>query len=299
MPLTIKYYQPGDDSNTIERKILENQTYAIINGGGGAGTPGGADTELQFNDAGSFGGTAASYNSTTGVFTVAASMIRTPAVITIAANAGTIDITKYYSQATITAATTLDTSATPGTNGQFVLLDIINSGSGDYVVTINTATDFTFTAAANATTTVLIRSNGSGWVLVGGDPYKVEKMATFSVDGGGSVISSGTVAGTVTLPSAYRLVAYAITATANSGTITVNIWRAATGTSIPAIGGNLNTSGVTLVTNTAVKSVTLTDFAVPSTAAAQVFAAYDMLRCAFTVTGNATDLTVTLYGVRV
>jgi hypothetical protein len=40
-------------------------------GGGGGGTPGGSDTQVQFNDAGSFGGDAGmTYNKTTDVLTV-------------------------------------------------------------------------------------------------------------------------------------------------------------------------------------------------------------------------------------
>ena len=40
-----------------------------ITGGGGSGTPGGSDTQVQFNDGGSFGGNAGmTFNKTTGVF---------------------------------------------------------------------------------------------------------------------------------------------------------------------------------------------------------------------------------------
>src|SRR6478736_1866756 len=57
MAPTIQYYSDGDPSNTILRKILQNQTYAIINGGGGGGsTPGGVSGDWQYNNAGSLGG---------------------------------------------------------------------------------------------------------------------------------------------------------------------------------------------------------------------------------------------------
>lgn len=46
-------------------------TVTISGGGGGGGTPGGSDTHVQFNDAGSFGGEAAfAYNKTTDLLTV-------------------------------------------------------------------------------------------------------------------------------------------------------------------------------------------------------------------------------------
>ena len=305
------------DAGTVTNKYVSPLTLTNWTGGG-SGTPGGNPGDLQYNNAGAFGGItpgagvsaalAVAINAGSGVvalnanstLTLPGSVISAPETITIAEGApdtGTIDITKKYSQATIDEATTLTPSAA-GTAGQFCALDITNSGTAIFDVTVDTATDFTITAMPGRTTTALLRSIGTGWVLVGGNPAVVEKIASFSVDGAGSPITSGTCSGTSTLDAAYMLYAYTITATANSGTITVTFWRAATGTSIPAIGGVINTSGVTLVTNTAVKSTTLTDFAVPSAAAAQTFAAYDMLRCAYTVTGNATDLTVTLYGIR-
>lgn len=47
-----------------------------ISGGGGGGTPGGSDTHVQFNDAGSFGGEAAfTYNKTTDLLTVPSATI--------------------------------------------------------------------------------------------------------------------------------------------------------------------------------------------------------------------------------
>lgn len=149
-------------------------------GGGGSGTPGGANTQVQFNNNGAFDGNSTfTFNDSTGVLTLGGSMTRTPATITInegSPDTGTIDITKGYSQATIDEATTLTPSAA-GSNGQYIILDIINSGGSAYVITVDTASDFTFTAAASGTTTVLIRSNGSGWVLVGGSPNIVDLSA--------------------------------------------------------------------------------------------------------------------------
>lgn len=100
------------------------------------------------------------------------SMTKTPATITIteaSPDTGAINIVRGYSQATIDEATTLTPSAA-GASGQFLALDVINSGAAAYVITVDTATDFTLNAAASATTTVLLRSDGAGWLLVGGDP---------------------------------------------------------------------------------------------------------------------------------
>ena len=48
-------------------------TFASSGGGGGSGTPGGSNTQVQFNDGGSFGGNSGmTFNKTTGVFTATA-----------------------------------------------------------------------------------------------------------------------------------------------------------------------------------------------------------------------------------
>jgi len=236
----------------------------------------------------------AANNSFTGVNTFAGSFIRTPATITISEGSpdtGTIDITKGYSQAAIDEATTLTPSAA-GTNGQFVTLDVTNSTSAPVLVTVDTGTDFSYLAPPG-TSTVLLASNGTTLRLVGGNPAKIEVIATFVVDGGGSAISTTTVAGTKTIDAAYVLYAYAINATAATGTNTVKIWAKAYSTAIPTIANVINTSGVSLSSGTAVYSTTITDFTDTT------FAAQDQFRCAVTaVDGAATDLTVTLYGIR-
>lgn len=121
----------------------------------------------------------------------------------------------------------------------------------------------------------------------------VEKIAVFVVNGNGSAVTTGTVAGTARIPFACTLSGWSITGTAASGTNTIKIWNTATGTAIPTISNVINTSGVSLTTGTAVNSTTLSDFTDTT------YAQYDMMRCAVTaVDGTATDLTITLYGVR-
>ncbi len=99
------------NAGVVANKYVSPLTLNNWSGGGGGGTPGGSDTQVQYNNAGSFGGATAGYNNSTGVITFPSSFIFTPATITITANAGTIDITKGYSQATNNANTTLTPSA--------------------------------------------------------------------------------------------------------------------------------------------------------------------------------------------
>lgn len=275
----------------------------------------------------------AANNSFSGVNTYAGSDIYTPVTITInegAPDTGTIDITKGYAQATIDEATTFTPSAA-GTAGQVIRWDVINAGASAFLMTVDTGSDFTFTAAASGTTPVFIRSNGSGWVLVGGSPTitdlstitavaadqiavwdasagvtgkialsalpaamaLVEKICVFVVDGGGSAISTTTIAGTSRVKGTFTLTGYSITGTAASGTNTIKIWKVASGTAIPTIANVINTSGVSLTTGTAVSSTTVSDFTTAT------FTDGDLARCAITaVDGTATDLTVTLFGTR-
>jgi len=111
--------------------------------------------------------------------------------------------------------------------------------------------------------------------------------------GGGAAIATGTVSGTKTTDAAYQLVSWSISATAATGTNTIKIWNKAYSTAIPTIANVINTSGVSLSSATSVYSTTISDFT------DTVFAAQDQFRCAITaVDGTATDLTVTLYGIR-
>jgi hypothetical protein len=50
--------EPGSQSTQAVKNQLLCNLIAAIESGGGGGTPGGADTQIQFNDGGSFGGDA-------------------------------------------------------------------------------------------------------------------------------------------------------------------------------------------------------------------------------------------------
>jgi len=63
------YLLPSDGSNgqVLTTSGTGNLSWTTVSGGGGNGTPGGSDTQIQFNDAGSFGGNAnVTFNKTTG-----------------------------------------------------------------------------------------------------------------------------------------------------------------------------------------------------------------------------------------
>lgn len=107
-------------------------------------------------------------NAWTGVNTHSGAFIFQPAPVTVAANAGAIDITKVHSSATISANVTLTPSAA-GTAGQQICVIVVNSDTASHSVTgAGTASTILYTAAASSTTTAYWRSNGTAWSVVGG-----------------------------------------------------------------------------------------------------------------------------------
>lgn len=131
-------------------------------------------------DYASFYGQLATSNSWTGVNTYSGSFIFTPATITIAANAGAIDISKVHSTATNNANTALTPSGT-GILGQQICIIFVNSGGAAVTVTgAGSASSISYTAAASTTTTTYWRSNGSVWSVVGGAPT-INDLTTITV----------------------------------------------------------------------------------------------------------------------
>jgi len=283
-------------------------------------------TGLKVSDSPQFAGL-------TGVLTIPGAFIRTPAAIVLVANAGTLTVTNSYSSVTLTANSVLTPSAA-GTNGQTCSVRVTNGGASSFTLTMNNSgTDYVTTIPVGSVWVTYI-SDGTDWIPTIGSPASgtiastsliyfsnpttrvdstaivsdlativrtgiVEKIAVFSVDGGGSAISGSTtvaIAGTARVPFACTLTGVSITATGATGNNTVKFWRRATGTTIPTIADNINTSGISLTTGTAVLDTNMADF---SGGVAPVFAAGDMVRALpFAVDGTSTDLTVTLYGTR-
>jgi len=102
-------------------------TWTVVSGGGG-GTPGGADTQVQYNDAATFGGDSSfTFNKTTKTVSLAAG--------TITASAPSLDITQTWNNAGVLFnAINLDITETASTfNSTF--LDLKNGGVSKFTVT--------------------------------------------------------------------------------------------------------------------------------------------------------------------
>ncbi len=108
----------------------------------------------------------------------------------------------------------------------------------------------------------------------------------FTVDGGGSAITTGKVKGFFTCPYAGEITGYNIVA--DAGTCTVKTWKIATGTAKPTVANVISTSGVGLSSGTAIHSATVTDFTTTAVAANDIFA-FDL-----TAVATATELSFNL-----
>jgi hypothetical protein len=74
----------------------------------------------------------------------------------------------------------------------------------------------------------------------------------------------------VVFPAAGTITGWSMVA--DAGTATVKVWKVASGTAAPSIADNINTSGVSLSTGTAIISSTVSDFTTTSVAANDIFA---------------------------
>ena len=85
-------------SNAIAGDIVQITTLnaSITSGGGGGGTPGGSNTQIQFNDSGAFGGSAGfTFDKTTNNVTIANSLIMNTQSISITSGANTLTINPF------------------------------------------------------------------------------------------------------------------------------------------------------------------------------------------------------------
>jgi len=165
-------------------------------GGGGGGTPGGSDTQVQFNDGGSFGGDAGlTYNKTTDVLTVAGSFN--------GPHNGTVGATTANTGAFTTLSATGNVTLSGGTaNGVLYL-------NGSMVATSGSALTFDGTNLAVGSATAL----GGGRIgvvadLTAANGLVLRDSATTYANNDNYVLlqnSAGATAGALTHPAAQSL----------------------------------------------------------------------------------------------
>lgn len=79
----------------------------------------------------------------------------------------------------------------------------------------------------------------------------------FSIDGGGSVVPTGVVSYT-TVPYAGTITAWSIVANGSGPTCTIDVWKIASGTSLPTVSNTIMGTKPALSTGNAIRSTTLT-----------------------------------------
>lgn len=85
-----------------------------------------------------------------------------------------------------------------------------------------------------------------------------------------SGLTTGKLAGYWTCPYAGTITSWNITV--DTGTITLKVWKIATGTAHPTSADSINTSGISLSSNTSIHSTDLSDFTTTAVAVGDIFA---------------------------
>ena len=190
---------------------------------GGSGSPGGSDTQVQFNDGGSFGGDSGLlYNKTTDSLTVSGDLAVNGGDITTTNSAATI----FNSNATeiyfgITDAVDIRMGKSDG-SGNVRIYGTINNPQGDIVTSASTSNVF------NTTTTTINIGGAATLFKVGGSTGTFD-INNPTVEIGNSATSSATIvaASAVTTGNIF-----------NTVSTTLNIGGAATSLTLGAITGN-------------------------------------------------------------
>lgn len=167
-----------------------------------------------------------------------------------------------------------------GSNIGWYIDNIILQGGGSTI----TAGDFSTNTSVSVANEIVLfadttgklgkRSTGSGIAkLVSGALSTISvpvRTVGCTIDGGGSAITTGKTKGFVTCPVAGTITGWSIGV--DAGTATVKVWKKATGTAVPTVSDNINTSGVSLSSGTYVHSTTVSDFTSTAVAAGDIFA---------------------------
>jgi len=218
-PTAINALVPVQSGNT-GKVLTTNGSVVSWQTGGGGGTPGGADTQIQFNDAGTFGGNANfTINKTTGVVSYSAGTVST--VSNISSTSGTNRSVIYQTSGSdrwiLKADTTAETGSNVGSN--FALVAVADNGlTQNTALSISRATqivDFKVAptlngvvigsapAAAGALTGTTLAAN-----VVSSSLTSVGTLASLAVTG--AITTGGIEVGTKIVPQNIQSAAYTL-----------------------------------------------------------------------------------------
>ena len=241
-------------ANTAE---IEITTLSGSGGGGGGGTPGGSNTQVQFNDAGSFGGnTGFTFNKTTTTLTannfVATSTANLGNVANITVTGGsngqvlTTNGSGGLSWSTISAASITNGNSNvsiPSSNGN---VNISAVGNANVLVITGTGVNVagTLNATGNANVGNIGAINGV-FTNVSGNGASLSAITGSNVTGQvGNALVSGTVytAAQPNITSVGTLTGLTVSGNATVGNLIGAVANGNSNVNIPAANGNVNIS---------------------------------------------------------
>jgi hypothetical protein len=220
----------GDNGYFLQTDGEGNLTWAAGGGGGGNGTPGGANTQVQFNDSGTFGGDAGFfYNKDTNLLTVANLTVvdNLTATVSSAVTAGTVTTNAQPNITSVGTLTNLNVTNTvvanlfagsganltniPAANltGSVPLAQQVSNAAQPNITSVGTLTGLT--TSGNISATGNISALGT---LVGGSLSISGTTSTTNL----SIINAATFANALTA-NANAIVNFAVASDVNLGSI--------------------------------------------------------------------------------
>jgi hypothetical protein len=194
------------------------------NGGGGNGTPGGANTQVQFNDSGAFGGDAGFvYNKDTNLLTIANLTVvdNLTATVSSAVTAGTVttnaqpNITSVGTLSSLNVTNTIAANLFSGSGANLTNLPAANlSGTVPLAQQVSNAAQPNITSVGVLTSLTSSGNIAASGTLSGGNVSVSGTVSTTNL----SIIGNATFANTFTA-NANSIVNFAVASDVNLGTL--------------------------------------------------------------------------------
>lgn len=188
------YVWPNADGNASDVLTTDGNGNLSWAAGGGGGTPGGSDTQVQFNDGGNFGGDSGfTFNKTTNAVTIGVASGGTGSVILTGTTSGAVTL----SVADAAGTWTMKLPTTDGDSGQFLQTDgsgnttwATPSGGGDISGTIADTQIAFGTAADTIGGSDTLTYDGMGTLTVGeeGGTFTIQGVSATTTDADGADI---------------------------------------------------------------------------------------------------------------